>query len=243
MIDPNWGSVIRTVALSVLIIEQNPFVRLGLEAVLAAADDISVCGVFASGVDAVQGCPDLQPDVVLIDQRLASSEILPALHEHCNGVGGVLVFLDRLEEKEVFELLSAGVAGFIAKLDDPLTLCAAIRAIAAGDDVWLSPRVSKMLLPPRRRSTSRVQLTEREHEVLCALAAGQTNAEVAHKHHLSVGTVRNILSVIYGKLGVKSRAAAVAWAWQNGVVKVEEASEDPGDSLASNGSATIVPRS
>jgi DNA-binding NarL/FixJ family response regulator len=211
---------------AVLIIEQNPFVRVGLEAVLTSAEAICVCGVFACGEEAIEHCPELQPDVVLIDQRAASLDVLPALHEHCNGVGGVLVFLECLEEQEVFDMLSAGVGGFIAKLDDPTTLCEAIRAIAEGDDVWLSPRVSKMLLPPRRRSTVRANLTKREHEVLCALAAGKSNSVIAKNHHLSAGTVRNILSVIYGKLNVKSRAAAVAWAWQNGVVKVESLPSD-----------------
>lgn len=201
----------------VLIGESNPFVRIGLATLLGDEPDLEVCGLYATEEDARLACERLTPDVVLIDRPLASRSTIRAIRSGC--AGAVLVFLDRLHEHEVFEMMSSGVSGLLVKRDDPDLLCEAIRAVARGEDVWLSPRVSRLLLPPNRRSGANVGLSERERTILQAMAAGQSNTEIADEHCLSPGTVRNVVSALYSKLGVTCRAGAIAWAWRCGLAQ------------------------
>ncbi len=207
-------------AVRVMIAEGNPFVRVGLETVLAKKEGLVVCGVFDSGEAALRACAHLRPCVIMIDRELACEISVEALRDQCDSQTGVLVFLDRLHEEEVYGLLSAGVAGFIAKRDDPSILCEAVRAVARGEEMWLSPRVSRMLMPPSRNQSAKVGLTTRERSILRAMANGSSNAMIAEQECLSGGTVRNVISTIYAKLGVAGRAGAVAWAWRNGLVEV-----------------------
>lgn len=199
----------------VLIAESNPFVRIGLATLLGEAEGIAVCGLYATGEDGLAACSHLAPDVVLIDRPLATRETIEAIRA-C-GTASILVFLDRLHEHEVFEMMSSGVAGLLVKRDDPDLLCEAIRAVARGEDVWLSPRVSRLLVPATRQSGARAGLSERERLILRAMAAGRSNSEIADQHCLSPGTVRNAVSAIYSKLGVNCRAGAIAWAWRRGL--------------------------
>jgi DNA-binding NarL/FixJ family response regulator len=214
-------------SIRVLIAESNPFIRVGLATILSGSEGIEVCGVYDSGEGVLAACPELQPDVVLIDRPLACEVRLPVVRELCGESGSVLVFLDRLQEEEIFEMLSAGVAGFIAKRDDPELLCQAIRAVADGEEVWISPRVSRMLIPPRRNQVLRARLSEREQAILRAMALGSPNSEIAREYHLSAGTVRNLVSAIYTKIGVEGRSAAVAWAWRNGMVATSGEADEP----------------
>jgi DNA-binding NarL/FixJ family response regulator len=118
----------------------------------------------------------------------------------------------------VLEMVKAGVTGYLLKDENPSRIVEGIRAVATGE-TWLSEAVSRRIAEGTIRSIRGEQpgLTRRELEVLILMTQGLSNEEIADRLALSEGTVKNHVSNIYIKLGVHSRAEAVAWAWRHGL--------------------------
>ncbi len=205
---------------AVLVVERNAFAREGLACLLDGAG-FRVAWKAAHPDQTVQLCRQFG-DAVLVLAGLPSdrnrADVLTSLRE----VGlcpTVVALVDGSEQVDVAHLIALGVAGIVDRDEDPGKLFEAIAAAHAGGDVWLSPRVAVKLIPAGRNGTGDPDLTPREREMLWRVAHGQQNDQISDEMFISTGTVRNHLSNIYSKLGVHTRAEAVAWAWRTGLAR------------------------
>jgi DNA-binding NarL/FixJ family response regulator len=122
--------------------------------------------------------------------------------------------------ENVIGMLKAGATGYLLKEEDPSTIVEGVRAVAQGK-TWLSSTVAESLVgqaAEEEKPTLEEMLSERELEVLRLLAQGYTNTQIAEKLAISESTVKNHVTNLYDRLGVHSRAEAVAWAWQHGLI-------------------------
>lgn len=205
----------------VLLVDDQPLIRLGFAMVLDAEPDIEVVGEAGDGHDACEQSVRLRPDVVLMDVRMphvdgiaATADILAALPET-----RILVLTTFDLDEYAFAALDAGASGFLLKDVDRHALVAAVRAVAGGDAV-LSPRVTREMIA--RRSAHRAPdaaaeeqlariatLTPREADVFRAVARGLGNAEIAAELYLGETTVKTHVARVLTKLDARDRIQAV----------------------------------
>jgi len=210
----------------VLIADDQDLVRVGLQMILDNESDIEVVGMATDGREAVDMARRLRPDVCLFDIRMpeldgiAATEILagPDVEEP---MAVVMITTFDLDEY-VHGALKAGARGFLLKDAGPELLVQAIHAAAAGDAL-IAPSVTVRLLSAfadASSSTPPVQpiasLTEREEEVLLAVASGHTNDEVANELYISLSTVKTHLASLMNKLGARNRVEIAMWAYETG---------------------------
>lgn len=203
----------------VALCDDHPVVRAGLRALVDGQDDLEVVGEAHDLASAERLVVLDRPDVVLMDLNLGAgaggAEItarLRALPEPPR----VLVLTTYDTEADILRALDAGASGYLLKDAPPEELFAAIRATAHGETV-LAPSVAATLV--RRASSPGPVVTEREVEVLELLARGLGNKEMARELMVSEATVKSHLSHIYAKLGVDTRAGAVAAAIEQRIVR------------------------
>ncbi len=196
----------------------NPVVRDGLSSMLARDPGSEVLGEAADGAQAVRLAHTLRPDVILMDLRMPGMGGLTAISELARrGITArVLVLTTYDTDSDVLPAIEAGATGYLLK-DAPRTeLLRAVRAAARGEAV-LSPGVTARLMS-RFRTPGAGPLSQRELEVLELAAAGTTNREAAARLFITEATVKSHLLNIYAKLGVGDRAAAVAEAFNRGLL-------------------------
>jgi len=202
----------------VLVVDDHPVVRAGLRAVLDASAHVSVVGEAADATGGEQIARETGPQLVLMDLSLghgldgiAAIGLLTRLPKPPKIV--VLTTYDT--DADVIAALDAGAVGYLLKDSPPDDLVRAIVAAARGETV-LAPQVAAVLV---RRVSGVPVLTAREIEILNLLAAGRTNRELARELFISEATVKSHLTNIYGKLGVESRAGAVARAIERRIIR------------------------
>jgi DNA-binding NarL/FixJ family response regulator len=209
------------------IVDDQAIVRAGLVRILSPEDGFEVVAECADGRQAVEELPALRPDVVLMDVRMptldgiAATARLRGLHDPLE----VLVLTTFGEDEVLWGAIEAGAAGFVLKDRSAEDLIAAARAVAGGA-AWFDPVVAPRVLDryrrvvaPAARDSARLDLlTDREHAVLRLMARGATNAEIAERLFVAESTVKTHVRSIFGKLGVRDRAAAIVFAYDHGVV-------------------------
>ena len=210
---PGPGAPIR-----LLIADDHPVVRDGLSGMLAADPGFEVLGEAADGAEAVRLAQALQPDVILMDLRMPEMDGVTAIAELARrGVASrVLVLTTYDTDSHVLSAIEAGATGYLLKDAPRAELLRAVRAAARGEAV-LSPSVATRLID-RVRSPDAGPLSQRELEVLEMVAGGSTNREAAAQLFVSEATVKTHLLHIYAKLGVSDRTAAVAAAFNRGLL-------------------------
>ncbi|MFI6976967.1 response regulator [Embleya sp. NPDC050154] len=206
----------------VLLADDDALVRGGLKALLRAEPGIEVVGEAANGVEAVRAALALKPDVVVMDIRMPVRDGVSATRDLMAAPDRprVLVLTTFDLDEVVDDAITAGADGFLLKRATPEELVTAIRAVAAGDAV-VSPAVARRLFashaarvgPDHERAA---RLTEREADVLRAMALGLSNTEIARSLHLSVETVKTHVKHVLAKLDVRDRTQAVVWAYRTG---------------------------
>jgi len=211
----------------VLLVDDQAIVRSGLRLALAAHDDLAVVGEATNGQHAIEVARAARPDVVLMDVRMPVLDGISATAELLAGDPAlrVLVLTTFADDEYVFGALRAGASGYLLKDAEPAEIVAAVRAVAAGESV-VAPAVTRRLVDaalsaasPAAPSDPRLELlTSREVEVLTALAAGSSNAEIAASLHVSEPTVKTHVSSLLAKLGLRSRVQAVVFAYESGLV-------------------------
>ncbi|GAA3659438.1 response regulator transcription factor [Lentzea roselyniae] len=199
-----------------VIVDDHPVVRDGLRGMLAAAD-FEVVGEAASGDEAVAVVTATSPDVVLMDLRMPGSDGLSAIERLRDHPCRVLVLTTYDTDRDVLPAIKAGATGYLLKDTPRDDLQRAIHAAYAGEAV-LSPAVATRLLGQVREPASE-PLSARELEVLALVARGSTNRAVAAALFISEATVKTHLLHVYAKLGVSDRAAAVAVAYERGLLR------------------------
>jgi DNA-binding NarL/FixJ family response regulator len=201
-----------------LIVDDHPVVRDGLRGMFTGDEEFTVVGEAANGAEAAVLAESLQPDVVLMDLRMPGTDGVSAIQRMSErGVAAkVLVLTTYDTDSDVLPAIEAGATGYLLKDTQQEELFRAVRAAARGEAV-LSPSVATRLLG-QVRAPAKEPLSQREIEVLGMIARGATNREAAAKLFISEATVKSHLLHIYAKLGVKDRAAAVAAAFEQGLL-------------------------
>lgn len=202
----------------VLVVDDHPVVRDGIRGMLAGASGIEVVGEASGGAEAVEMAASLSPDVVLMDLRMPGVDGVAAIREIV-GRGSrshVLVLTTYDTDREVLSAIEAGATGYLLKDAPRDELVRAVEATARGQ-AFLSASVGALLME-RVRSPEPEALTERELEVLRLVASGATNRDIAERMFVSEATVKTHLLHVYAKLGVNDRAAAVAAAYDRGLL-------------------------
>lgn len=200
--------------LNVLLIDDHPVVRAGLKAILNSFEDIRVIAEGSDGSAALDLlAPDYrgqQPDVVVMDLQMPGVSGIEATRQ-LKAAGGppVLVLSTYDSEADILAALSAGAIGYLLKDAPEDTLHDAVLKTASRQRT-LAPEVAATLA--ERMSNPEEALSEREIEILQALASGATNRELAAQMFISVATVKTHLIHIFRKLGVDTRTAAVTLA-------------------------------
>ncbi|MEV0750924.1 response regulator transcription factor [Streptosporangium sp. NPDC050280] len=202
-----------------IIVDDHPVVRDGLRGIFTGDDAFEVVGEAADGPEALAVALRTNPDVVLMDLRMpkmSGAEIIRRLREQTPGIH-VLVLTTFDDDADVLPAIEQGATGYLLKDTPRAELRDAVRAAARGETV-LSPSVAGVLAHRVRTPKQRV-LSRREIEVLGLITRGATNREVAAKLFITEATVKTHLLHIFAKLGVNDRAAAVAAAYETGLLK------------------------
>jgi NarL family two-component system response regulator YdfI len=209
----------------ILIADDHLIIRQGLRLILETEDDFELVAEASDGNEALGLCKKLNPDVVLMDLRMPNMDGLTAIERlQAEQPGTAVVILTTFNEDELmFRGLQSGARGYLLKDTDRSTLFDTIRAAARGETL-LKPEVMARILAQMNHSSGAsqsiqpVNLTDRELEVLRSVARGDRSKEIAVQLGISERTVKAHLASIYNKLGVDSRAAAIAIAAQMGLL-------------------------
>lgn len=223
----------------VVVVDDQPTIRLGLRMILEHEDDVSVVGEAGTGAGAVDVVREVRPDVVLMDIRMPDGNGIDAVAalvaDPALAATRTIVLTTFHDEEYVVAALRAGADGFLLKDADPADLVAAVRRVHAGDQL-LDPSVTRHVVdryvrlaeaadatrsrtatPAARHVLER--LTPRERDVLVRLATGATNAEVAAALALTEATVKSHVSSMLTRLGLTSRVQLVVAAFDAGLVR------------------------
>ncbi|MFE6685415.1 response regulator [Streptomyces sp. NPDC057743] len=218
--------------ISVVIADDQEMVRTGFRMILESQPDIEVLADVTDGDAALEAAERLRPDVLLLDIRMPGPDGLevtrrlaeraaeqPELH----GRPKVVIVTTFDLDEYVHAALHNGACGFLLKDASPALLVEGVRAAAAGDAL-VSPAITLRLLRSRTPAAGRQPaepLTDREEQVVRALATGRTNAEIADALHVSLSTVKTHLANVQAKLAARNRVEIAAWAWETGLATEE----------------------
>ncbi|MGW0521767.1 response regulator [Crossiella sp. NPDC003009] len=215
----------------VLLVDDQPLLRLGFRSVLSPEPGLEVLGEAGTGPEAIALTRALRPDVVLMDVRMPGMDGIEATRRIVaeSAAAKVLVLTTFDLDEYVYGALRAGASGFLLKDAMPAELVHGIRVVAAGESA-LAPAVTRRLierfadhlpLPERANPLDRLPdpLTTREQEVLRALAKGLSNREIGARMHLSELTVKVHVGRILTKLGLRDRAQVIVFAYEHGIVR------------------------
>jgi DNA-binding NarL/FixJ family response regulator len=201
-----------------LIVDDHPVVRDGLRGIFEGDPEFEVLGEASDGEEAVDMAESLQPDVVLMDLRMPNVDGATAIRTLAKRANParVLVLTTYETDADVVPAIEAGAIGYLLKDSPRAELHRAVRAANLGESV-LSPSVAKRLVR-QIRTPAQDGLSDRELEVLSLIAQGETNRGTAARLFISEATVKTHLLHIYAKLDVNDRAAAVATAYERGLL-------------------------
>ena len=202
----------------VLIVDDHPLAQAGARHFLNALPDLELVGEASSGAEALELCARVAPDVVLMDVMMPEMdgiETTRALKARFPSVR-VLMLTSFSEGNVVQQAMQAGASGYLLKNATAMELAQAIRAAHAGRSA-LAPEATEALLEAMRAPAD-LALTEREREVLALMADGLSNAQIAERLVVSAATVKFHVGGIFSKLGVTSRAEAIALAYKRRLV-------------------------
>jgi two-component system, NarL family, response regulator YdfI len=212
------GNIIR-----ILVADDHLIIRQGLRLILETETDFDMIDEAADGAEAIRLCREMKPDVVLMDLRMPGMDGLTAIERlRAEQPGIAVVILTTFNEDDLMMRgLRAGAKGYLLKDTDRETLFNTIRAAARGETL-LKPEIIARVLTQAggagAAAASSTDLTGRELEVLKAVAEGERSKEIAVRLGISERTVKAHLASIYNRLGVDSRAAAIAVAAQKGLL-------------------------
>ena len=213
----------------ILLVDDQALFREGLHTLLSVHDDLQVVGEASNGQEAIDAVAKLAPDVVLMDLRMPVLNGVAATKQITESAPNsrVIVLTTFDDDDYVFDGLRAGAVGYLLKDVPSAKLVEAIRAAARGES-FLQPSVAaKVVAEFSRMSGAKTAdpqedlvepLSERELEILGVLATGASNREIANQLYITEGTVKNHVTNILGKLGVRDRTQAALKAKEMGLI-------------------------
>lgn len=198
------------------LVDDHPVVRQGLAALLATEPGISVVAAVSTAAEALTALDQTHPDVVLTDLRLGEGQPDGVwLAEQISGRVPVLVLTTYDHDRDIVRAIEAGASGYLLKDATPDEIIDAVRQAAAGHDVFSAEQESRVAEALRR---PKVELSEREAQVLRCVAQGSSNRLIAKELFVTEATVKTHLVRAFAKLGVDSRTGAVARATELGLL-------------------------
>ncbi|MGD1239898.1 response regulator transcription factor [Mycobacterium seoulense] len=211
-----------TPEITVLLVDDQDLVRSGLRRILRRKDGFVIVAECSDGDEVPAAVAAHRPDVVVMDLRMRRVDGIEATRR-LGRTPPVLALTTFNEDELLSEALRAGAAGFVLKDSSAEELIRAVRAVARGDS-YLDPAVTARVLTtyrkaaPGPRGTATAELTTRELDVLTLMGRGFSNAEIAGELCISGVTVKSHIGRIFGKLDLRDRAAAIVYAYDNGIV-------------------------
>ncbi|MGY0234203.1 response regulator [Longispora urticae] len=212
----------------VLLVDDQQLVRTGLRMVIDSQPDMRVVGEAGDGLDAVRAAERLRPELVMMDVRMPLLDGIEATRRIVTlplpAPPRVVVLTTFDLDEHAVTAIRAGASGFLLKDGSAMDMLAALRTVHAGDAV-IAPSTTRRLLdhfapawdPAAAKAVG--ALTDREREVLLALAGGRSNAEIAAVLGVAEGTVKTHVGRVLAKLGVRDRVQAVVLAYESGLVR------------------------
>jgi DNA-binding NarL/FixJ family response regulator len=203
--------------IGVFVLDDHEIVRCGVCALLEAEPDMRVVGEAGTVSAALSGIAALRPDVAVLDVRLPDGDGVSVCREVRSRLPGVacLMFTAFRDDRALLDSVMAGAAGYLLKQADGSVLVGAVRAAASGWSL-LNPRAAGILMARLRDPSGQpdplIPLTRHERSVLESIGAGLTNRQIGERLGISEKTVKNYVSTMFRKLGLKQRTAAAAYA-------------------------------
>ena len=216
-------------SIRVAVVDDQALVRGGFAMVLGHQDDIDVVAEAGTGLEAITAARLHRPDVMLMDIRMPQMDGLEAtsrIVEEADWPVRVLILTTFDPDEYVYKALRAGASGFVLKDIPPEDLVTAVRTVADGGAL-LAPSITRRLIGQFAKQvavdtgmSSRLErLTNREREVLSAIARGLNNTEISERLFIGAATVKSHVSSILTKLGLRDRAQAVVFAYESGLTE------------------------
>jgi DNA-binding NarL/FixJ family response regulator len=214
--------------IKVLLVDDQKLVRQGIQMLLETESDIHVVGQAGDGEEALTLAEQLNPDVVLMDIRMPVMDGVAATQAFTekHPTIGVIILTTFDDDEHIFEGLKAGARGYLLKDISSEEMAAAVRTVAGGEAL-IQPSITRKVLTefsrlaaaPHPKASQMVEtLTERELDVLRALAEGLSNKEIAERLFITEGTVKNHVSNLIAKLEVRDRTQAILKAQELGLL-------------------------
>lgn len=215
--------------IKVLLVDDQALFREGLSTLLSLKDDIEIIGEAGNGLEALEMAAKLKPNVILMDLRMPVLDGVAATRQlkENNHPARVIVLTTFDDDETVFDGLRAGAVGYLLKDVSSDILTEAIRAAARGES-FLQPSIAAKVLAefnrledrrPVARSSGLIEpLSDRELEIVRLLANGESNKEIAVRLYITEGTVKNHVTNVLGKLGVRDRTQAALRARELGLI-------------------------
>lgn len=204
-----------------MLVDDHQILREGVKQLLEVEDRFQVIATASTANEGLQFILDARPDVAVIDLSLPDESgvwLIEKVREHL--ATPILVLSMLCDQQQVMDVLEAGANGYVTKAVDRPTLIQAIKSLLKGED-FLEPRITSAVLKAvrQRQTEDTLKLTEREIEVLKAMAAGLSNPAIGNTMHLSLSTVKAHVRSVFQKLGVTSRTEAVVKGMELGVLQ------------------------
>ncbi|QQK78964.1 response regulator transcription factor [Salicibibacter cibi] len=207
--------------MKILIVDDDPLVRQSLKLLLEKESDIEVIGLAADGQEAIEQSETTLPDVVLMDIRMPNMDGIESTKQLKSQSPElrIMMLTTFKDEQNIRLALQAGAEGYLLKSTPVENMAQQIRALMAGGSVLDADVLQEIMNPGAYDELD--GLTERENDIAAAIAQGLSNKEIAEQLYLSVGTVRNTLSVILDKLELRDRTQLAIYYWKRGKHSVD----------------------
>lgn len=209
--------------IKVLLADDQELILESLHIVLSMEEDLEIVGLAKNGEEAIKGCEQYHPDIVLMDINMPVMDGVAAtamIKERIPAIK-VIMLTSYREVEYVLAALSHGAEGYLLKAIHPRDLAAGLRVVHAGGTLITQEMASKMIKSMNNNSSTKSNeygLSTREIEVLHKLALGLRNQDIAEALFLSEGTIKNYISTIYSKLNVSGRREAARKARDSGIM-------------------------
>ena len=215
----------------VMIVDDHPVVRRGIQSLLAEEEDIQAVGEAVNGKDALEKAKSLKPDVILMDLVMPEMNGIEAIEKITASMPEtrILVMTSFAADDKVFPSIKAGALGYLLKDSDPEDLIRMIRQVYRGE-LSIHPMIARKVIQelnrPAKEPLTPSPITEREEEILQLLAQGLENKEIAARLVVRDATVRTHVSNILRKLQLANRVQATLYALRTGLTSLEDASPE-----------------
>jgi NarL family two-component system response regulator LiaR len=204
----------------VVVVDDHEMVRRGLASFITSIDDLELAGEASNGLEAIQICQQVNPDVVLMDLVMAVMDGVTAIRKlrQLQPRLPIIALTSAADSATVTAAMQAGATSYLLKNVDTDQLALAIYAAYRGERVLAPEATQALIAAATRPASAHYNLSEREREVLQHMIEGLTNSEIADRMYISRSTVKFHVSSLLAKLNATTRAEAIAIALKNGLI-------------------------